>query len=273
MKTFSERKGLKPVSEIIQIDSMTEELRNSLWNALDVALWSKGNFTYDQYEQPEIMPFSRSLWFHYFKKPIDSRPDQGHQILDVIREYFFTCEWNEAYDLLEFIVSEREHSTPKLAEFLNVFLDRELSGYRFVAGRLVDVTSQEEIKMIEEAGRDSRFSGVSAHIDRALDLYADRENPDFRNSIKESISAVESIARVVSGSDKATLGDALKVIEKSGQLHPALKDGFLKLYGYTSNEQGIRHAMLNEPNLTAADARYFLVSCSAFVNYLKLQLR
>ena len=275
MKTFSERKGLKPVSEIIQIDSMTEELRNSLWNVLDVALWSTDNFIYHQYgqQQPEIMQFSRSLWFHYFKKPIDSRPDQEHRILDVIREYFFTCEWNEAYDLLEFIVSEREHSTPRLAEFLNVFLDRELSGYKFVAGRLVDVTSQEEIKMIEEAGRDSRFSGVSAHIDRALDLYADRENPDFRNSIKESISAVESIARVVSGSDKATLGDALKVIEKSGQLHPALKDGFLKLYGYTSNEQGIRHAMLNEPNLTAADARYFLVSCSAFVNYLKSQLQ
>ena len=95
---------------------------------------------------------------------------------------------------------------------------------------------------------------------------------NYRNSIKESISAVESIARVVSGRDKATLGDALKAI-KRGQLHPALKEGFLKLYGYTSDEQGIRHAMLDEPNLTAADARYFLVSCSSFVNYLKAQLR
>ena len=35
MKTFSERKGFKPVSETIQIDSMNEALRNSLWNALD----------------------------------------------------------------------------------------------------------------------------------------------------------------------------------------------------------------------------------------------
>ncbi len=127
--------------------------------------------------------------------------------------------------------------------------------------------------MIEESIRDSELAGVSAHIDRALALYADRENPDFRNSIKESISAVEGIARVVSGNDKATLGDALKAIEKNGQLHTALKEGFLKLYGYTSNEQGIRHAMLDEPNLTQADARYFLVSCSAFVNYLKVQIR
>ena len=272
MKTFSERRGIKPVSEIIQIDSMNEALRNSLWNSLDVALWSTDNFLYSQHGQPHIEHLSRSLWFHYFKKPIDSRPDRTSKILAAIREYFFSCQWNEVYDVLEFIVSERKRSTPRLAEFLNAILERELSGYRFVAGHLADVTSQEEIAMIEEAARDSRFAGVSAHIDRALELYADRENPDYRNSIKESISAVESIARVVSGSQKATLGDALKTIEKTGQLHPALKEGFLKLYGYTSNEQGIRHAMLDEPNLTAADARYFLVSCSSFVNYLKAQL-
>ena len=279
MKTFSQRKGLTPVSEIIQIDSMTEELRNSLWNALDVALWSTEAFAYSRYgRESELEPFSKSLWFHYFKKPVDSRPNyygefNHHQTLQVIRDYFFSCEWHEVYNFLEFIVSAREHSTPKLVELLNTFLERELSGYRFVAGRLADITSQEEIKMIEEAARDSKFTGVSAHLDRALELYADRENPDFRNSIKESISAVESIARVVSGNDKATLGDALKAIEKSGRLHPALKEGFLKLYGYTSDEQGIRHAMLDEPNLTAADARYFLVSCSSFVNYLKSQLR
>jgi hypothetical protein len=81
------------------------------------------------------------------------------------------------------------------------------------------------------------------------------------------------MARIVSGSDKATLGDALKIIEKGGKLRPALKEAFLKLYGYTSDADGIRHAMLEEPDLAASDARYFLVSCSSFVNYLKSQLR
>ena len=274
MKTFSERKGFTPVSEIIQTKSMNEALRNSLWNALDTALWSRPGFISKPYGTPgRIVPFSRFLWFHYFKKPIDELPRLPHEILKIIRTYFFSCEWYEVYNFLEFIVSAREHSTPRLVEHLNIVLEQELSGYRFVAERVTDITIQEEINMIEEAVRDSKLAGVSAHIDRALDLYADRDNPDFRNSIKESISAVESIARVVSGSDKATLGDALKAIEKNGRLHPALKDGFLKLYGYTSDEQGIRHAMLDEPNLTAADARYFLVSCSAFVNYLKVQIR
>lgn len=80
------------------------------------------------------------------------------------------------------------------------------------------------------------------------------------------------MARIVAESPKATLSDALKAMEKSGTLHPALKEGFMKLYAYTSDEGGIRHAMLDEPNLTAADARYFLLSCTSFVNYLKSQL-
>ena len=111
MKTFSERKGLTPVSETIQIDSMTVELRNSLWNALDIAFWSKEEFVYCQYGTPPIKTFSWILWADYFKKPVDERPYDGDGILNIIREYFFSCEWNKVYDFLEFIVSRHDNST------------------------------------------------------------------------------------------------------------------------------------------------------------------
>jgi hypothetical protein len=39
-----------------------------------------------------------------------------------------------------------------------------------------------------------------------LQKLADRENPDYRNSIKESISAVESAAQEITGDTGATLG-------------------------------------------------------------------
>ena len=60
------------------------------------------------------------------------------------------------------------------------------------------------------------------------------------------------------------------MIEKQGKvtLHPALKRSFDSLYGYTSDAGGIRHAMSGEPAITSDDARFMLVSCSAFVNYL-----
>ena len=84
----------------------------------------------------------------------------------------------------------------------------------------------------------------------------------------ESISAVEAISKVISGDSKAELGQTLKLIENNIGLHPALKKGFLAIYGYTSDADGIRHAMINEPKCDFEDAKYMLVSCSAFINYL-----
>ena len=268
MNRFSQRKGFKPVAEVIQIDSMNSELRNSLWNVLDVEIWSN-DYMPSQYR---IRPLSKALCFHFLKKPIDSRPSYDAQILAEIRGQFFDCEWFEVYDFLEFVVGFYKKPEPRLAKNLNLILERELSGYRFVSGRLTDITKAQEIEMLETALTDSQFAGVDTHLQQALDLYAKRKNPDYRNSIKESISAVESMAKIVSEKPKATLGDALNAIEKHGLLHKSLKEGFIKLYGYTSDADGIRHAIMEKSKLTSADARYFLLSCTSFVNYLKAQI-
>ena len=278
MTAFSQRKGIKPTAEVLQVNSMTEELRNSLWNALDVAFWSTKNFVYAQYGYGEIEEFSRQLWFNYFKKPVDSRPDNGSpdrggQILKEIRSYFFACSWNEVYDFLEFLVHTFSGQKPRLQDYLNTILTREFAGYRFIDGHVVDITDKQERAMLEEALGDKTFVAVGAHLARALELLSDRTNPDYRNSIKESVSAVEAMARIIADAPRATLGEALKVLERVGHLHPALKEGFLKLYGYASDEQGIRHAMLNEPNISQADAKYFLLSCTSFVNYLKANVQ
>ena len=60
----------------------------------------------------------------------------------------------------------------------------------------------------------------------------------------------------------------IKKLEKSINIHPTLKSAFNKLYGWTSDADGIRHAMTDVPNLQAEDARFMMVICSAFVNYL-----
>lgn len=76
------------------------------------------------------------------------------------------------------------------------------------------------------------------------------------------------MCRVVTGNSRGTLGDALKAIGRKVPLHPALSGAFEKLYGYTSDADGIRHALLDEPSLFQEDALFMLVSCSAFVSYL-----
>ena len=49
-----------------------------------------------------------------------------------------------------------------------------------------------------------------------------------------------------------------------------MQKGFSALYGYTSDEGGIRHAMLEgeRPRIDETDAIYMLGACAAFVTYL-----
>jgi hypothetical protein len=160
--------------------------------------------------------------------------------------------------------------TPRLEELINKVLEREWSAYRFLNGVVIPITNENELEEIQSVINDPLFTGAAEHIQSAVRLLADRNNPEPRNSIKESISAVESVARLVSQNTKATLGDALKTIDRVHKLHPAFKEGLSKIYGYTNDDGGIRHSLLEDTtNPSLVEARFFLVSCSAFCNYLK----
>ena len=102
-------------------------------------------------------------------------------------------------------------------------------------------------------------------------MYSDRKSPDYANAIKEAISAVESVCRIIVG-DKgkaATLGQTIKKINDKGVvIPPALEQAYSKLYGYTCEAGGIRHGSIEMTDVGEEDARYMVVSCSAFVNYL-----
>lgn len=154
---------------------------------------------------------------------------------------------------------------------LNGDLENEKMGYRIIDNQIVDITNKEEIDEIEEA-IDSNFNIVNNHIQKSLELYSDRKNPDYKNSIKESITAVESMCCIICG-EKVELGKALGRLEKNGiYIHGAMKNGFQSLYGYTSDESGIRHGGIEDKEVTEEDAKFMLITCSAFVNYLKVKL-
>jgi hypothetical protein len=50
----------------------------------------------------------------------------------------------------------------------------------------------------------------------------------------------------------SSLSKALAQLERSATIHGAMKKGFLALYGYTSDEHGVRHALL-EAGASAVD--------------------
>lgn len=71
------------------------------------------------------------------------------------------------------------------------------------------------------------------------------------------------------GNPKGTARDAMKKIKSGCQLHRAFEKGLSALYGHTSDASGIRHALTEAVEAPSyADAKFMLVACSSFINYL-----
>lgn len=161
-----------------------------------------------------------------------------------------------------------ERWSDNLKKDVNSFLEAESAAYRIINKEIIEITDANEIASIESA-LDKGISASRSHFLRALELLSDRNKPDYRNSIKESISAVESACQLLADNNRATLGDCLKLLKSNKPLHPAFEQALTKLYGFTNDEGGIRHALAEDSEQpTYADAKFMLVACSAFTNYL-----
>jgi AbiJ N-terminal domain 4 len=263
---FSERYGYVP-APVLQVGSMTDGLRNSIWNLFcstfdNVAPGSRSL----------AMPwsgFARAAAYQFFDSPVDEVPTYEDWLArDWIKARFGQLPWNEVYELVEFALQV----APYIGQsHINTILERHVAGYRVIAGKVAPITSPAEIAAITEALDASQrggLEGVHAHLLAATDLLSKKPTADYRNAIKEAISAVESMVNVITGT-KTTLGKALELLERKGiTIHSALKGGFDKLYGYTNDSDGIRHAIIESPDAGFDEAKFMIVSCSAFVNWL-----
>ena len=279
MASFSERVGAVAPRTALQIDSMSDALRNSLWNVV-LSLYG------DEYESwtSAAARIARDVR----KVPVDELSPNLDLCRKWIKKYFIGASWFEALDVVEYLVSNHYQITTRttnygrtttphrfspsqVAEIFNRVLESELSGYRFVQGVLTPITSPIELSAINEAvaaANSKGLRGAATHIQAAISAMGQKPAPNFRNAVAESIHAVESVAKQISGDDARTLDPALKKLASTAGIHAALQGAFSKMYGWTSDADGIRHAILDEPNVGFAEAKYMVVSCSAFVHYL-----
>jgi hypothetical protein len=284
--------GFKPTTKQFQICSMDDDLKNCLWNEINSffdnikKFWGCGSLASVRHH------FFHDYWKSVLKKPYDTFPEFEGRAYNTIRESFYSSEWNEVYDFVEYFVVYIERlpqflrdswrqlklnqSILDTKESINNVLESEFSGYRFINGKLVPMTNEGEVKQIEEAIRSTNnftaLSGCNHHLTQALALLSDRTSPDFSNSIKESISAVESLMRKMTG-NKSFAG-AMDKLATDLKLHRAMQEGFKSLYGYTSDSGGIRHAKIkDDDDCQQEDAIYMLVSCSAFINLMITKLQ
>lgn len=277
---FSQRIGKTPVRDAIQIEQIDTKLENRLWNTILQNFFEEIliHFNYDSKNRDNIYLI---IWTEFFGERADEIPSYQDGdihikgLMEYIKKWFLNSVWYEKFDFIEFLsLMDNRGFNWGFTNACNASLKKEMSGYRIIDEKIVQITSEEEIVEIEDAlSVSSKWRPVSTHLSTALEYFSDRENPDYRNSIKESISAVEALCVKITGDKNATLGKVLNSIEKKYKIHSALKNAFSSLYGYTSDTGGIRHALLEDNiDVTMEDAKFMLVSCSAFINYLKVKI-
>lgn len=280
---FSDRRKINPLNTEIQINDLDERTRNKIANLIKDWCDELNNRGF-------IADFFKALLYKVYCKFVDDdmvynfkydypnsfkkyvlEPIKSQNCFDVLTivEYI-TCIMQIIFTQIDDenrYYEESRHENCK--DQLNAIFEEEYVGYRMIDNEITPITDELEMKEIETS-LDIKFEGCKSHIKKGLNFLSDRDKPDYKNCIKESISAVESICQIICNDNKATLGKALNKLEENGvKLHKALTESFSKLYGYTSDEGGIRHAEgMFESEVSFEEAKYFLVSCCAFVNYL-----
>ena len=276
---FSERQGyIAPAPMLVEQD-LPEDLRNCIWNVLSDIYFSDIYGRIDEYSLT-FNALSRCLRHSFFKLPIDARSYNPANEQKFFRTLYFRLQFPEFYDFLEVMASDdiesifREYGEGRQDQFVkqcNTVLEQEKTCFRFVSNLLTLITNEEEMAEVTKAAATDE---AGSHIRNAIELYRDRISPDFRNSVKESVSAVEATYRRLTGRGHKDIGTAIVEMERDGlHLPEALKKGFAAIYGWSSGKDGIRHALMADARTVSdAEARLMLVMCSAYVNYL-LSLR
>jgi hypothetical protein len=271
---FSERQGYRPIRAALQVDSADIELRNSIWNVIDEWILSpmRRDDWYD-YSTGWSMAQAGEFWANHYKRPLDELPRSAVEFTEYVKKLVIKGQWFEGYDFIDFYLqtyAPRPKPERTFQEHCNVILEREMSAWRVVGEEVARLTSEEEIAAVEAVEQlAGPFAGISQHMRKAVRLLSNRHSPDYPNSMKEAISAVEGACQVITGEPRATLGAALRKLEGKGVLmHPAAQAALGKLYGYTNDADGIRHATIDSSTVDYEDAKFMLVACSAFVNLL-----
>lgn len=286
MALFSERYDYINPTDIIIRGRITPDIQNAICSCFDALpdIFYKTCVADDmEYDRMERYLWTRFLNKRESKFPLDFFSDQlvavpfiedaaqsWHRKLDMVEcTICYLYEWDNKHP------NSAYHVSSLFIDRLNAEFKRLNFGYRIVNREIVEITSNEEIIAIETAIQQSK-SNIKVHLSRALELYAQRPVGDYRNSIKESISAVEAFCRAQTGDNN--WGKALTNLQSKGIVIPSvLKGAFDKLYAYTNQpDTGIRHALMGTDGTytpAAEEALFMLVSCSAFLNYLQSKMK
>lgn len=272
-KSFSQAEGLAKMPPQLKLRELSPYVRALLWDVIYQSM-IKSRGLQRGYSSRYIISgmWATILYDHWVKvrhKPADEFDNLFSEWTSFLKDVILNKSYNLVFDFIQFVLQHQNYPDGLSAEIERVLVDGR-AAYRLIDGDLVvPISSDEEAVALENAlisASEAEFNGARKHLKEAAQFLA---KGAFASSVRESVHAVESTARSLAGNANE-LAPALQVLEKKGYIHPAMKAGFQRLYGYSSDEKGVRHALLADdvPNVTETDAIYMLGGCASFVSYL-----
>jgi hypothetical protein len=267
--TFEQAEGIEPLPSQLARGQISQEFRAVLWRALSTEFERHQDYTaYGDHllDAPWSIILADAHVFRYHR--LDKFHRDYHDAVASVRTIIEKGSWSDVLGWLEFVLKH-----PRCPGQFATSVARLMAGCR-LAYRVVDgcvicpISSETERETLERAFADlkvTEFGGARAHLRNAV---TELTAGNYADSARESIHAVEATARVLQ--PRGSLSGALALLEKSADIHPALKQGFGKLYGYTRDEKGIRHPLLDDgtAKVDETDALFMIGACAAFVSYL-----
>ncbi len=277
---FSQTHGYEDIPTVLQLEELPSEARTRLWNVfyLHMKKSSSSSLAETHALDGKWKHIVGDIHSHFFCRPLDEWKSDIEANSRIIRGTIENDWFYKVFDLIEFVMRHEKCDDEFIESIQAVFEECQLA-YRVDTNRPPSIfprTTPEEGEVLAAAITSLHDNGKIQSVKHLQESIKFISVGDWSNSIRESINAVESVLRSSDHNKSSDLRKALDSLEKSnGPIHPALKEGILKLYGFSSDEPGVRHSNVDgkNSNLGQNEAILMLGVCASLANYLSRKFK
>jgi hypothetical protein len=280
-RTFSQAHGLEPLPQPLALGQVSNEFRLDIWNWLYDKIDHNSRY---HAQRNWIVGHWRTIFSQIhsslFYLPLDKFDGAVDDIVIFYKPAILSgrnaLSFSKLFDLLQFMLRLpiMAQEVPKAVMEIHSIIRRNMLAYDLLdippdGPTIVPNATPEEGEAVRQAFialSVGRFDGARTHLRKAAESINSGQATD---AIREAIHAVESIVRVIA--PNKNFRDALAALNAQIAIHPAFRDALLKLYGYSSDEKGIRHPLLESDDATRVgmtEAVFMFGACASFITYL-----
>lgn len=270
LPTFGQNLGAEPLPSQMDHTTVTTELRSYAWAMIRLEMTCVSRVNPDQ-----LYAHWRNAFIEWFiRRDFNAADEFPKRYIDqhnYIKAIIWKSDYIRFFNFFQFLI-EQPALYNDLKKKVALMLVETHAAYRVIDNRIIPVTSEENAQAITQAFTVARGHGAQGPVHHLRAASIELSNGAWASAIRESINAVEAAAKAIEP-DANELGPALSKLEKRQAINPAMKKAFGALYGFSSDEKGIRHSLVydDQANVSEADAMFMFGACAAFVSYLLSQ--